>query len=1024
MVFLSSLTRYFFLLFIVLSFVGCKTEETVSLREAKTITAEFVGRTFKAPPRSSEDLIELAESHDRPSASDAMAHLRLKAQAEPSDEVKNDPAAHAVFLKDRAEARRRIGDIPGSVKDARQAYRIYTQEQPQIHDVEKFLRTIAWREFLGGDYAQALRIAERAYEHASINRIHNNLRQLLRFAVWRGDIDEAKRYLTELEINRLGKARQRSIHLGRTVIARAEGRWADTERAARDWKSNLIGYYSGAWKEDKITDIADVIAISLVEQGRLQEAELILRERLLEELDRFGSSRVTNIAEIYGDLSKVYLRAGRLDDALALARKACAISKRLKIGWGSIHGGLLECVWYQANAQFAMRRFKSARAMYDQIKTEFGRNNPQGFKSYVRDDPNRLLLLILTGPEADTGAVIDGLLAHITERLGANHYRSAEAKALKAALLARSGEPAAALPLFREAFTVMSRRSQGAGEGDASLVRQRLVYLSEIYLNAIADVLVGKQTPALVEEAFRVAAEARARRVGAAVSASVSRSRIADPELAELARREQDAQRQLRALRGLLANAALRGGSDAAREQLRAQVDGLRAARAAIVKELEQRYPAYADIINPKPPGRASIQRALRVDEALVSFYFTERRGLTFVVPKSGPITLVDSGVSRREVAKRIEQLRAALDPDAATVGDIPAFDVKASWTLYRDLLHPARRALDGASHLLVVNHAAMGQLPLAVLTTKLAKLPRNDLLFAEYRGAPWLARRWSSAVVASEAAFVAGRSVPPPTSGRRELVAFGDPVFRVGQTETVKVASAASVQSRGLRLRRRSAPRTLRLRSASLSDLSPLPDTREEVEAIAVALKANLGGDVFLGAEASEKRVKTTDLSNRRVVVFATHGLVPGDLDGLSQPALALATPEDGGEDGLLTLSEIMGLRLNADLVVLSACNTAAGDGAGAEAISGLARGFLYAGARALLVSGWPVETTSARLLTTKLFERQKKENTTWPEALRRASLSLADKGVYRLKDGRAAFSYAHPLFWAPFFIVGSSGK
>ena len=238
-----------------------------------------------------------------------------------------------------------------------------------------------------------------------------------------------------------------------------------------------------------------------------------------------------------------------------------------------------------------------------------------------------------------------------------------------------------------------------------------------------------------------------------------------------------------------------------------------------------------------------------------------------------------------------------------------------------------------------------MGQLPLAVLTTESTKLPRNDLLFAEYRGTPWLARRWSNTVVASEAAFVAGRSVPPPPSGQRELVAFGDPVFRAGQVANIKVASATPVQSRGLRLRRRSEPRTLRLRSASLSDLSPLPDTREEVEAIAVALKANLGEDVFLGAEASERRVKTTDLSNRRVVVFATHGLVPGDLDGLSQPALALATPKDGGEDGLLTLSEIMGLRLNADLVVLSACNTAAGDGAGAEAISGLARGFCTPG-------------------------------------------------------------------------------
>ena len=1028
MVFLSSLARSLFLFlifsFIVSAFVGCKTEETVSLREAKTITAEFVGRTFKAPPRSSQDLIELAATHDRPPVSDAMADLRREAQAEPSEAVKNDPAAHAVFLKDRSEARRRIGDIQGGLKDARLAYRIFTRDEPEIYDVGEFLRTIATREFLGGDYTEALRIAEMSLEPASSKRIHIHFGLLLFLAVLRGDLEEAKRYLNEIELVRFGKTHQHNQYKGRESIARAEGRWADAEQEARDWKDHLIYNYSGNWIPDAITYITDFLAISLTEQGRLQEAELVLRERLLEELERFGSSRATNVAELYGDLSKVYLRAGRLEDALALARQSCAIAKKLKMGWGSIQGGLLECVWFQANAQFALRRFKTARTMYDQIKSEFGRINPQGFDNFVRDDPNRLLLLILTGVEADTGAVVDGLLARLSERLGPGHYRSAETKAIKAALLARSGEPQAALPLFREAFTVMTRRSQGASEGDASLVRQRFAYLSEVYLDAIADVLAGKQTPSLVEEAFRVAAEARAQRVGAAVSASASRSRIADPELAELARREQDAQRQIGALHKLLANATLRGGSDAARERLRARVNGLQAARNAILQELEQRFPAYAEIINPKPPGRSTIQRALRTGEALVSFYFTERRGLIFVAPKSGPTTLVDSPVSRREIAKRIEPLRAALDPDAATVGDIPAFDVKAAWSLYRDLLHPARRALKDASHLLVVNHAAMGQLPLAVLTTEPVKPARSELLFAEYRDASWLARRWSSAVVASEAAFVAGRSVTSPPSGRRELVAFGDPLFRVGQTETVKVASAASVQSRGLRLRRRSVPRTLRLRSASLSDLSPLPDTREEVEAIAVALKANLGEDVFIGAEASERRVKTTDLSNRRIVVFATHGLVPGDLDGLSQPALALATPEDGGEDGLLTLSEIMGLRLNADLVVLSACNTAAGDGAGAEAISGLARGFLYAGARALLVSGWPVETTSARLLTTKLFERQKRENTTWPEALRRASLALAEEGVYRLKDGRAAFSYAHPLFWAPFFIVGSSGK
>ncbi len=1027
MTFACSLTRYFFLVIITLTFLGCKTEETVSLREAKTITTEFVGKTFKVPPRSSEDLIELAARYDRPAAvAGDIANLQREAQAEASETVKADPARYIALLKDRMMKRYEVGDIRGSVEDARLAYRIYMRSDPDIYAGE-LLRRIAWREFTGGDFSEALRIAEMGLARANFKSQHTNLAQLLRMAVWRGEVEEAKRYLQNIEILRFDKKFHRRVYEGREAVARAEGRWVDAEQAARNLESHLRDVYSGYWVPRKVTDVTVLIANSLIEQGRLQEAELLLRERLLHELKRFGSSRETIIAGLYERLGQVYLRAGRFEDALTLARQSCAISNRLKLGWDAspfrASGGLTGCVNLKAKSLLVLRRFKATRAAFDEIKAGFGRVNLEGFNSFIRDDPNRLLTLILTGPKADTGTIVDELLARLTKRLGPQHYQSAEAKALKAALLARSGKPAAALPLFRKAFSVMSRNSQRPGGADAGLVRQRFTYFSEIYLNAIAEVLAGKQTPALVEEAFLVAAEARAHRVSAAVSASVSRSRIADPELAELARREQDAQRQVRALRGLLANATLRGGSDATREQLSTRVNGLRAARAAIVKELEQRFPAYAEIINPKPPSRSSIQHALRGGEALVSFYFTEKRGFTFVVPKSGPITLVDSGVSRREIAKRIAPLRAALDPDAATVGDIPAFDVEAAWTLYRDILHPARSALDGASLLVVVNHAAMGQLPLAVLTTEPAKLARSDLLFAEYRGAPWLVRRWSSAVVASEAAFVAGRSVRPPPLQRHELVAFGDPVFRKGQTAKVEVASAAPVQSRGLRLRRRSIPRTLRLRSANLSDLSPLPDTREEVEAIAVALKANLGEDVFLGAEASEKRVKTTDLSNRRVVVFATHGLVPGDLDGLSQPALALATPESGSEDGLLTLSEIMGLRLNADLVVLSACNTAAGDGAGAEAISGLARGFLYAGARALLVSGWPVETTSARLLTTKLFEGQNKENTAWPEALRHASLELADDGIYRLQNGKAAFSYAHPLFWAPFFIVGSSG-
>ena len=180
----------------------------------------------------------------------------------------------------------------------------------------------------------------------------------------------------------------------------------------------------------------------------------------------------------------------------------------------------------------------------------------------------------------------------------------------------------------------------------------------------------------------------------------------------------------------------------------------------------------------------------------------------------------------------------------------------------------------------------------------------------------------------------------------------------------------------------------------------------------------------MFLGAQANEDTVKRISLRDYRVIAFATHGLLPGDLDGLLQPALALSAPTVAGidGDGLLTMEEILALELDADWVVLSACNTAAGYGAGAEAVSGLGQAFFYAGARALLVSHWPVEVTSSKELTTTMFGQfVTAPRLSRAEALRLATLTLLeDRGFADPKTGRMVFSYAHPLFWAPFALVG----
>jgi len=324
--------------------------------------------------------------------------------------------------------------------------------------------------------------------------------------------------------------------------------------------------------------------------------------------------------------------------------------------------------------------------------------------------------------------------------------------------------------------------------------------------------------------------------------------------------------------------------------------------------------------------------------------------------------------------------------------------------------------------------------LPLSLLPTAPAEVAADeDPLFVGYRKVPWLARTHAVTTVPSAAALRTLRQLPPGKPGRGELVGFGDPYFNkdqeaeaeraLGKTQT---ADAGGNVTRGVPLRRRSSPKLEGVDSAELGLLPRLPDTADELKSIALALQADPSKVLFLGKNASEGAVKTMNLSGFKILAFATHGLVPGELNGLTQPALALSSPTVTGEDGdgLLTMEEILGLKLDADWVILSACNTGAGAGAGAEAASGLGRAFFYAGTRALLVTNWSVHSQSARQLVTDLFKRQADDHKLGrSEALRQAMMALVDGPGYLNSEGKTEFTYAHPLFWAPYTIIGDGG-
>jgi CHAT domain-containing protein len=659
------------------------------------------------------------------------------------------------------------------------------------------------------------------------------------------------------------------------------------------------------------------------------------------------------------------------------------------------------------------------------------------------------MALIKMGQAAKAVPMLEELANQTTEQLSESTYQSAQAHAFYAMALAATGDKQRGLAELARAVPVLLAKGREAADegadGANSLRTVRLRLLLEAYMDLLAGMVEGKVQVSGVDplgESFRIADVARGSGVQRAVIASAARASIKDPNLAKLARREQDDGTRLGVLTSLLGRLVSAPRDEKLPKivaEVSKEIQALRESQRRLKAEIEQRFSDYANLIDPKPATLEQTRAALKEGEALVSIYVGDAKAFVWAIPKTGTPAFGVASLDQMAVAKRVAQLRLALDVDSISIAKLPQFDTAEAYALYRDLLEPVAAGWKGAKNLLIVPHLELGQLPFALLLTANAKLESGATRYDGYRKLPWLIREASITQLPSVNALVTLRAVPPAAAGRREFAGFGDAYFtkeqaaeaarenstRVAMTEGDTKLRNLSIRKVALRNKEEasaatSLPNAPVENSFTIADLPRLPDTADEIREIAQALKADPAQDVFLGVKANEKTVKNLDLSNRKVIVFATHGLVPGDLNGLDQPALALSAPEVANieGDGLLTMEEILGLKLNADWVVLSACNTASGQGAGSEAVSGLGRAFFYAGARSLLVSNWAVETVSARLLTTGVFEYEAKDSTlSRAQALQRTMLGL-------INGTRAtATYYAHPMFWAPFSLIGDSG-
>ncbi len=1019
-------------------------QQKMTLEEASRVTVSVPDHTYRPPPRRVDDILAVLHQIG---PFDSAAASSIRAETDKAPPETEDPARLARFYYRRGLKALSLSRYGQWLEDHRRALTYQKKARTQgaaglgARDTAHLLVELGRVESVFGNVGRGIAYLKRSLRIRAYNpmRKHSMLASLYfkagNLKAGRKAIETGIRVCDEV-LRRpklpVGKRAQAEVQkaLLQAALLEVQGRHKEAEPFLRTTIRVLdeqLGDRDGRAVLGKRRKLAD----NLARQGRLVEAEIEVRAALKTAIG-FSGAESGEIPGMLSSFGKVLMMQGRLDEAEEVLRAGI---QKLESGGFPMDSLVSGRIWKTLGAVAVARGdFAGAMERFQRLREEIG-NNVFMLNQVLERNPDYMLALLKNGHVQEAMEIVSRRYPEALEHFGTKRYRTNELLALRGMAHAMKGENRSAL----EDFAASIPRLLDKGSNRSNLLKEkRLEALAEAYLDLLARVHESGQERVLQinasTEAFMVCQALNSSVVQRALGESGARAAALDPDLAELVRREQDASKQIESLKETLSGvmAVPPDQQDpGALADLRGIVESLTRARDTILGEIQSRFPRYADFVDPQPPGFPDIQGMLKQTEALIVVYPAKRNTFLWSVSGKGPLAFAVAPLGVESIREKVMGLRRTLAPSPGSFGDVPAYDLARAQALYTAILEPVKPGWKDAEDLLIVASGPFGQIPFSVLPAgPVAGVRKSDLLFAGYRDVPWLIRRCSITRLPSASSLLTLRSLPEGDPGRKPFIGFGDPCFdrdRRVEAEMVTASGREGLTVRGIRKTHRANLDSEAVTSSRLHMLSRLPDTAEEIVGIAEALQADPAHDVFLGEQASEARVKGMDLSDRKVIAFATHGLIPGDLDGLDQPALAMSAPSaiGDGEDGLLTMDEILGLRTNSDWVVLSACNTGAGDGAGSEAVSGLGRAFFYAGTRALLVTLWPVETTSAGRLTAGLFRSQQEDGTlSRARALRKAMLDLMDRQVFEDdSSGKTVASYAHPFFWAPFVVIGEGG-
>jgi len=488
----------------------------------------------------------------------------------------------------------------------------------------------------------------------------------------------------------------------------------------------------------------------------------------------------------------------------------------------------------------------------------------------------------------------------------------------------------------------------------------------------------------LRDEAFLAAQDLEVSQAGLAMALTAARQAAGTGPLAELARKQQDLAARIRVLDAKAVEAVGQGLTDKA-QALSQEIGGVSTLLSATDEQLSRDFPAYRSLIETRSISVPEVQKRLSDDEALL-----------MIVPVNDDIHVF--AVSKHEVDwKRLDQrrtdvrdgvlkLRCEVDPKiCGSLDDISEnFDVSTAHALFSLLIEPIDQIIAKKKRLFVTASGPIADLPLDMLIT--GKTPAEDGNLRNLDKLPWFGDRHAIVTLPSVSAFRTG-DAKPQAPNAVPFIGYGDPVL-----------------------------------GGAFRDFAPLAGTRRELLALAKIMGAG-PSEIALGSDATEEAVrKDRRIEDAEVVVFATHGLLPGELDGRNEPGLVLSLPaaKETRDDGLLGASEAAALSLSAEWVILSACNTASGE-RGSDSLSALGRAFLFAGTRSLLASHWRVADEATAALTVETMAIAKARPELRRSEARQAAIDAIRSG--KRTDGSAVenwtANWAHPSAWAPFSLI-----